>query len=164
LLFNTITLYEPPKTAVLKWGGVVSVKQLSDPIPELRRQAEVHHEPFFGLIDDLERNPLTASTKVFLLCPLTRQSFEALVDLPSNLANATCPIRPFVTRWSHVENSEQLSLQVEELLWAEVICRRHPKIQAIARKVGVEPENLFCDGTSGQQYKPGNNLHNIIYA
>jgi primary-amine oxidase len=89
--------------------------------------------------------------KVFLLCPLTKQSFEALVDLPSNLPSASGPVKPVVKRWAHLEGNEQLSLQVEELLWAEVICREHPKVQAIAREVGVEPENLFCDGALGSE-------------
>jgi Cu2+-containing amine oxidase len=42
ILFNTITLYEPPKAAVLKWSGVIPVQQLSEPFPALVRQAEVH--------------------------------------------------------------------------------------------------------------------------
>jgi hypothetical protein len=52
----------------------------------------------------------------------------------------------FVSDWVSLEGTVQPSLQVEELLWSEEICRKNPQVAEAARAVGVEPENLYVDG------------------
>lgn len=43
LLFNSITLREPPKLSVLKWAGVVQDPEVLSAPSEIIRQAEVSH-------------------------------------------------------------------------------------------------------------------------
>lgn len=84
--------------------------------------------------------------QVHLLDAATARAFEAIVDLPSNLATGKQVDTPFVSDWVALEGAVQPSLQVEELLWSEEICRKDPRIAEAARAVGVEPENLYVDG------------------
>jgi hypothetical protein len=90
--------------------------------------------------------------QVHLLDSATARAFEAIVDLPSNLQDGKQVDIPFVSDWIALEGTVQPSLQVEELLWSEEICRKDPQIAKAARAVGVEPENLYVDGKSTSAY------------
>lgn len=81
-----------------------------------------------------------------MLDSATARAFEATVDLPSNLHDGKRIEVPSVSDWVALEGAVQPSLQVEELLWSEEICRKDPQIAEAARAVGVEPENLYVDG------------------
>jgi primary-amine oxidase len=81
-----------------------------------------------------------------LLDSATARAFEAIVDLPTNLRDGKQVDVPVVSDWVALEGTVQPSLQVEELLWSEEICRKDPGIAKAARAVGVEPENLYVDG------------------
>lgn len=81
-----------------------------------------------------------------MLDSATARAFEAIVDLPTNLRDGIQVDTPVVSDWVALEGTVQPSLQVEELLWSEEICRRDPEIAKAARAVGVEPENLYVDG------------------
>lgn len=85
-------------------------------------------------------------TQVHLLDSATARAFEAIVDLPTNLRDGVQVDTPVVSDWVALEGTVQPSLQVEELLWSEEICRKDPEIAKAARAVGVEPENLYVDG------------------
>jgi len=80
---------------------------------------------------------------------MTGRSFVAIVDLPSNLrpgppANAAGR----VSTWTLLEVDVHPSLQTEELLWAEEICRKDPKVIASMKEIGIETENVFVDGAT----------------
>ncbi|GHJ87119.1 hypothetical protein NliqN6_3521 [Naganishia liquefaciens] len=123
LLFNSISLREPPKLSVLRYMGIVQDPEVKAASSEIKRQAIVH-----------------------LLDSATARAFEAIVDLPTNLRDGVQVDVPFVSDWVALEGTVQPSLQVEELLWSEEICRKNPEIAKAARAVGVEPENLYVDG------------------
>lgn len=53
-----------------------------------------------------------------------------------------------VSTWTALPGTTQPSLQVEELLWAEDICRADKKIIEALREVGVKPEDCYVDGQS----------------
>ncbi len=83
--------------------------------------------------------------QVHLLDSVTGRGFECIVDLPSNLPHSK-EVSPAVSSWVSLAADIQISLQVEELLWAEDICRMDEKVIKACREVGVEPENLYVDG------------------
>ncbi len=68
------------------------------------------------------------------------------MDLPTDLLGAKQVDKARVSGWVQLDHAIQPSLQVEELLWAEEICRADERIIKAAREVGVEPENLYVDG------------------
>lgn len=43
------------------------------------------------------------------------------------------------------------SLQTEELLWAEEICRKDAKVIESMREIGIETDNVFVDGASSSE-------------
>ncbi|CDZ98332.1 peroxisomal copper amine oxidase [Phaffia rhodozyma] len=125
LLFNSITLKEPPKLSVLKWGGVVKAPEVEAASDVITRQADVH-----------------------CLDAATARAFECIVDLPSNLDKdrGKTVLKPAVSSWTALDKAIQPSLQVEELLWAEEICRKSPVICEAAEAVGVAPADIYVDG------------------
>lgn len=86
--------------------------------------------------------------QVHCLDAVTARAFECIVDLPSNLDYATAKnvTKPAVSSWIALEGAIQPSLQVEELLWAETVCRKSAAVCEAAKAVGVEPVNLYVDG------------------
>ncbi|WVQ81728.1 hypothetical protein IAT38_003853 [Cryptococcus sp. DSM 104549] len=124
-IFNSATLREPSKYAVLQWSGVVGKEELESVRGgkgELKRQADVH-----------------------IICPTTSQSFEAIVDLPDNLGGAG-PEVGVVSNWLALEELIQPSLHTEELLWAEEICRKDPQVKEACEAVGIDQANIYVDG------------------
>ncbi|WVF71054.1 hypothetical protein IAT40_005851 [Kwoniella sp. CBS 6097] len=126
-LFNSISLREPPKYAVLRWSGLFGDEDLasagSSGNEPLKRQADVH-----------------------LICPVTSQSFEGVVDLPSNLAGQRKQTTASVSVWTPLPELIQPSLQNEELLWAEYICRNDSKVREACEAVGIKQEDIAVDG------------------
>ncbi|WWC67794.1 uncharacterized protein I206_101707 [Kwoniella pini CBS 10737] len=126
-LFNSISLKEPPKYAVLRWSGLFSAKELaavgeSSTDEPVRRQADVH-----------------------LICPVTSQSFEAVVDLPSNLTHKSSE-EAKVSVWTPLHELIQPSLQTEELIWAEEVCKKDPKVREACEAIGIKQEDIAVDG------------------
>lgn len=125
ITFNSVTLREPSKHAVLKWSDVLiedELKRVRGEKGDLRRQAEVH-----------------------IICAATSQSYEAIVDLPSNLG-LVGPETPVITNWIALHELIQPSLHTEELLWAEELCRNHPKVKKACEAIGVDQKDIFVDG------------------
>ncbi|KIR59618.1 peroxisomal copper amine oxidase, partial [Cryptococcus bacillisporus CA1873] len=124
-VFNSVTLREPSKHAVLKWSGVLTDDELEKVRGEkgdLKRQADVH-----------------------IICAGASQSYEAIVDLPSNLG-ITGVDTPVVTNWIALHDLIQPSLHTEELLWAEELCRKHPKVKEACEAIGIDQKDIFVDG------------------
>ncbi|KAK4688397.1 primary-amine oxidase, partial [Tremellales sp. Uapishka_1] len=124
-LFNSISLREPSKHAVLQWSGLFSPKELSHirgRHDELVRQADIH-----------------------LICPATSQSFEAIVDLPSNLGPPSF-YPATVSSWTALQELIQPSLQTEELLWAEEICKADAQVKAACEAIGIDQQAIAVDG------------------
>ncbi|GFZ48473.1 Copper amine oxidase 1 [Saitozyma sp. JCM 24511] len=126
-LFNSISLREPSKYAVLQWAGTFSRKELSTAGAQvdapLNRQADVH-----------------------IICPESGRSFEAVVDLPSNLPGTVTITDPVVTSWTILDGLLQPSLQPEELLWAEEVCKKDAKVKEACDAIGVDQQNIAVDG------------------
>jgi len=92
--------------------------------------------------------------QVHCLDAATARAFECIVDLPTNLPSAgtsTSTSLAIVSSWTPLPGATQPSLQVEELLWAEDICRSNETIVAALKEVGVKPENCYVDGESVQR-------------
>ncbi|WWD15630.1 hypothetical protein CI109_100052 [Kwoniella shandongensis] len=125
-LFNSISLREPPKYSVLRWSGLFSAKDFeeagADANAPVKRQADIH-----------------------LICPITSQSFEAIVDLPSNLPEYK-KTDAVVSVWTPLHELIQPSLQTEELIWAEEICQRDPKVKEACDAIGIKQEDIAVDG------------------
>lgn len=140
------SLYEPSKVAVLNWAGVIPRDELPDEIPELVRQADVrlHAHPSF-----LRNEADQLLLQVHILCPSGR-AFVAVVDLPSNLRSSPGKASQSakVAVWTPLDKDVHPSLQTEELLWAEEVCRKDEKVIAAMAEIGVTPENLYVDGQS----------------
>jgi primary-amine oxidase len=83
-----------------------------------------------------------------LICPVSGQSFEAVVDLPSNLPGHATISSPRVTCWVVLDCLLQPSLQPEELLWAEEICKADGKVKAACDAVGIDQQSIAVDGKS----------------
>lgn len=149
LLFNSITLREPPKLSVLKWAGVVQDPEVQNADSEIVRQAEVssvHVDPLW-LREYVQT--LRLHLQVHCLDAATARAFECIVDLPSNLpsyGSSTSESQAIVSTWTSLPGTTQPSLQVEELLWAEEICRADKKIVAALAEVNVKPEDCYVDG------------------
>lgn len=48
--------------------------------------------------------------------------------------------------WTLLGKDVQISLQTEELLWAEEVCRKDPKVKEACEAIGVPQEELCVDG------------------
>lgn len=117
--FNSVTLREPNKQAVLAWSGVVELEQ--QPSEPIVRQADIH-----------------------MLDGRTGMGYEVIVDLPSNLQPSNDTAR--VSGWIALGKDEHISIQLEEQLWIEEVCRKDPKVIAACAEVGVKTEDLYVDG------------------
>ncbi|ODN80850.1 hypothetical protein L202_02991 [Cryptococcus amylolentus CBS 6039] len=125
-IFNSVNLREPSKYAVLKREGILAKEDLANVRGEkddVKRQADIH-----------------------IICPITSQSFEAIVDLPSNVTDIPGPEVAVVTHWVALEELIQPSLHTEELLWAENLCRTNPEVKVACDAVGIDQKNIFVDG------------------
>lgn len=69
------------------------------------------------------------------------------MDLPSNLPNQP-EKEAGVSLWKAIDGVLQPSLQPEELLWAEDICRRDAKVRKVCEAEGIDPETICVDGKS----------------
>ncbi|WWC67423.1 uncharacterized protein I206_101331 [Kwoniella pini CBS 10737] len=129
LYFNSISLREPSKYAVLLWSGLFQPKEVervsakSGKTHQITREADVH-----------------------LICPISGQSFEAIVEIPSNLPDLTTVPEPIIKSFLLLDSDFQPSLQPEELLWAEEICQKDLKVKAACDAVGVDQKLLAIDG------------------
>ncbi|WVQ68310.1 uncharacterized protein L199_006517 [Kwoniella botswanensis] len=125
-LFNSISLREPPKYAVLRWSGLFDEQDLeavgSSGTEPLKRQADVH-----------------------LICPVSSQSFEGVVDLPSNLPGQK-QTSAAVSVWTPLHELIQPSLQTEELIWAEEICQKDEKVRQACEAIGIKQSDIAVDG------------------
>ncbi|WOO76477.1 Copper amine oxidase 1 [Vanrija pseudolonga] len=128
-LFNSVSLLEPPKYDVLRWMKLFSEEEIATsksatPAKTVTRQADIH-----------------------LICNDSFQAFEVVVDLPSNLSHGATKVdSPIVSSWKLLAKGVEPSLQTEELLWAEEICRTDPKVKAAVEAVGIKQEDLYVDG------------------
>lgn len=84
-----------------------------------------------------------------LIDPVSGQSFEAVVNLPSNLPKQP-EVQPSVCDWKVIDGLLQPSLQPEELLWAEDICQKDAKVKAACDAIGVDQASIAVDGRSFQ--------------
>ncbi|WRT64903.1 uncharacterized protein IL334_001842 [Kwoniella shivajii] len=82
-----------------------------------------------------------------MICPVTSQSFEAIVDLPSNLSSKVTE-EAKVSLWTPLHELIQPSLQNEELIWAEEICKQDPQVKAACEAVGIKQSDIAVDGES----------------
>jgi primary-amine oxidase len=142
ILFNSISLHEPNKYAVLLWAGTFTEKQIKvagGSVAPLLRQAEVSSSSGSGSVGRYLR------IQVHLIDPIRGNSFEAVVNLPSNLPNQL-DVQPGVHSWKAIEGLLQPSLQPEELLWAEDVCKKDLKVKAACDAVGIAQESIAVDG------------------
>lgn len=67
------------------------------------------------------------------------------MNLPSNLPDQ--PERDAsVCSWEPIDGLLQPSLQPEELLWAEEVCKKDPKVKAACEAVGIAQDAIAVDG------------------
>jgi hypothetical protein len=136
--------------AVLKWTGSVQAPEVDAAPSSITRQADVS-DCFAAFRLALLILISIALGQVHCLDSVTARAFECIVDLPSNIPAFTTVTKPVVSAWVELDRAIQPSLQVEELLWAEEICRADEKVVKACREVGVEPENLYVDGECPQE-------------
>lgn len=51
-----------------------------------------------------------------------------------------------MTTWTVLEETLQPSLQTEELLWAEEVCRKDLKVKEACDAIGMAQDELYIDG------------------
>lgn len=56
-----------------------------------------------------------------------------------------------MSSWTVLEGELQPSLQTEELLWAEEVCRKDPKVKEACDAIGMDQNELYVDGESIRQ-------------
>ncbi|EJT47203.1 peroxisomal copper amine oxidase (Methylamine oxidase) [Trichosporon asahii var. asahii CBS 2479] len=125
-LFNSISLLEPPKYDILRWAKTFTPKELAAVGAQLK--------------------PITRQADIHIICNQSNQAFEAIVDLPSNLKGEDACPEPKVSSWKLLEKNIHPSLQTEELLWAEEICRTDPKVKEACEAVGLKQTDIYVDG------------------
>jgi primary-amine oxidase len=69
-----------------------------------------------------------------------------VVDLPSNLPGSVTITDPVVSSWTILDGLLQPSLQPEELLWAEDVCKKDAKVKEACDAIGVDQQNIAVDG------------------
>jgi len=69
-----------------------------------------------------------------------------IVDLPSNLEGEAEVKEPVVSSWVLLGKDVHPSLQTEELLWIEEICRTDAKVKEACDAVGINQKDLYVDG------------------
>ena len=82
-----------------------------------------------------------------MIDPILGKSYEAVVNLPSNVPNQP-EVQPEVCDWKSIEGVLQPSLQPEELLWAEEVCKKDAKVKAACDAIGIDVESIAVDGKS----------------
>lgn len=82
-----------------------------------------------------------------MIDPILGKSYEAVVNLPSNVPNQP-EVKPEVCDWKSIEGVLQPSLQPEELLWAEEVCKKDAKVKAACDAIGIDVESIAVDGKS----------------
>jgi primary-amine oxidase len=80
-----------------------------------------------------------------LIDPVLSRSYEAVVNLPSNIPNQP-EVEANVSSWKGIDGLLQPSLQPEELLWAEEVCKKDPKVKAACDAVGIAQDSIAVDG------------------
>jgi primary-amine oxidase len=75
------------------------------------------------------------------------KSYEAVVNLPSNVPDQP-DVQPEICSWKSIEGVLQPSLQPEELLWAEEVCKKDAKVKAACDAIGIAVESIAVDGES----------------
>jgi primary-amine oxidase len=85
--------------------------------------------------------------QVHMIDPAKGKSYEAVVNLPSNVPNQP-DVQANVCNWKAIEELLQPSLQPEELLWAEEICKKDAKVKAACDAVGIAQNSIAVDGES----------------
>ncbi|KAF8808159.1 peroxisomal copper amine oxidase [Phlegmacium glaucopus] len=118
--FITCTLLPPPKKAVLAYLGIPLSPggKPETPIPIVRK-AEVD---FLDVVGGRVYNVIL--------------SFNELKG------------KWIVDSWNLLPEQLHPQISVEELIACEVVVKNNPLIQALAKDVGVLPEQIFCDGWS----------------
>lgn len=53
-----------------------------------------------------------------------------------------------MTSWTILDGLLQPSLQPEELLWAEEVCKKDAKVKEACDAIGVDQQNIAVDGES----------------
>lgn len=96
--------------------------------------------------------------EVQIIDAVSGSAYEVLVDLTENagqvwkmqgpLAADAAHMLGKVTKLGKLPYGAQPGLTPEEVNEAEFVLRADPRIVAVAREVGVEPENLYADGWS----------------
>ncbi|KAF9535589.1 peroxisomal copper amine oxidase [Crepidotus variabilis] len=119
LTFITCDLVPPPKRTVLAYLGI--------PI-----------EP--GAKPEAPTRIVRKATSDFL-DTLNGCAYNVVLDLNDNAQWVVTDI----TRLSETQHPQ---ISVEELIEAENVVKNHPTIQKLAKEVGVEPHQIFCDGWS----------------
>lgn len=82
-----------------------------------------------------------------MIDPVLGKSYEAIVNLPSNIPNQP-EVEASVSSWKGIDGLLQPSLQPEELLWAEEVCKKDAKVKAACDAVGIAQESIAVDGES----------------
>ncbi|KAF9469528.1 copper amine oxidase [Collybia nuda] len=84
--------------------------------------------------------------------PIVRKAESDFLDILNGCAyNATLSLKD--AKWSvdtldKLSESEHPQISVEELLECEQVVKNDPGVQKLAKAVGVEPHEIFCDGWS----------------
>jgi hypothetical protein len=81
-----------------------------------------------------------------LIDPVLGKSYEAVVNLPSNIPDLP-EVEASVSSWKGIDGLLQPSLQPEELLWAEEVCKKDAKVKAACDAVGIAQDSIAVDGT-----------------
>jgi primary-amine oxidase len=66
--------------------------------------------------------------------------------LPANWKATDAPGDAVVTKWVVLDELVHPSLQPEELLWAEEVCKKDPKVKAACEAVGIDQSTIAIDG------------------
>ena len=82
-----------------------------------------------------------------MIDPVLGKSYEAIVNLPSNVPNQP-EVEASVSSWKGIDGLLQPSLQPEELLWAEEVCKKDEKVKAACDAVGIAQDSIAVDGES----------------
>lgn len=82
-----------------------------------------------------------------MIDPVLGKSYEAIVNLPSNVPNQP-EVEASVSSWKGIDGLLQPSLQPEELLWAEEVCKKDAKVKAACDAVGIAQDSIAVDGES----------------
>ncbi|KAJ7625545.1 copper amine oxidase [Roridomyces roridus] len=96
--------------------------------------------------------PLAPGAKPEEPTPITRRAEADIIDIVNGRAyNVFVSLKESgwtVDTFDLLEDGLQPQISVEELIHCETVVRQDPRVQELAKAVGVTPEQIYCDGWS----------------